>query len=265
MFEENNVEIQRQEKITWQRGSFFKSYENILGSFIVKSVIENMQSGFLLDIACGNGDLTAMMSSFFEKAVALDASKQNLSIAMKNYPDIDYVHGLAEEYQSEYQFNTITMINLLEHVKSPVDVLRSISRNLSCDGVIIAYVPNALAVNRKIAKLMGTLTDEYELSPFDIDIAGHRRSYDLDLLRADFENAGLTIKHVGGVFYKMLSTPQINWLLENGPWEEGGFGWGRVGAEKDKDWRKAFCDACYEYGKERPSDCNVIYAVGALN
>jgi hypothetical protein len=58
----------------------------------------------------------------------------------------------------------------------------------------------------------------------------------------------------------MLSTPQMDWFLKNGLWEEGGFGWGRVGSEK-KDWRKEFCRACYEIGKERPEDCNVIYAV----
>ena len=103
---------------------------------------------------------------------------------------------------------------------------------------------------------------QYEHSPFDIEVAGHRRSYDMDLLVRDFEMAGLKVIFTGGVFYKMLSQAQINWLLEKGPWEEGGFGWGRIGEEKEKDWRRSFCNACYEYGKQRPQDCNVIYAVG---
>lgn len=60
----------------------------------------------------------------------------------------------------------------------------------------------------------------------------------------------------------MLSTPQIDWLLTHGPWEEGGYGWGRVGAEKEKNWRWEFCRACYEYGKQHPEECNVIYACG---
>ena len=169
-----------------------------------------------------------------------------------------------EDYQDREGFNTITMITLLEHVQNPSELLRVVARNLAPGGVLIAHVPNAMAVNRKIAKIMGSLADEYELSPFNINIAGHRRSYNLDLLRKDFEAAGLKIKKMGGVFYKMLSTPQINRLLESGPWEEGGFGWGRVGAEKEKDWRQAFCDACYEYGKQRPEDCNIIYAVGTM-
>lgn len=118
-----------------------------------------------------------------------------------------------------------------------------------------------MAVNRKIAKLMGSLESEYELSPFDINITGHRRSYDMISFTKEIEDAGIKVMHRGGIFYKMLSSPQLNWLLEEGPWEEGGFGWGRVGAEKSKDWRQAFCDACYEYGKDHPEECNLIFAV----
>lgn len=99
------------------------------------------------------------------------------------------------------------------------------------------------------------------LSPFDIQVVGHRRAYDMETLLRDAQNAGLRVIRTGGVFYKMLSQVQINWLLEQPQWAEGGYGWGRVGAEGSKDWRKAFCDACYEFGRQRPEDCNVIYFV----
>jgi len=260
----SNNELEKQEHFPWQRGKYFSQYENMLGRYIVQSVLENMQPGRLLDLACGNGDLTGMMAAHFEEVVGLDASSTHIAEAQKQSIGLTFVHSLAEDYQDREGFNTITMITLLEHVQNPPELLRVVARNLAPGGVLIAHVPNALAVNRKIAKLMGSLADEYELSPFDVNIAGHRRSYDLDLLRNDFEAAGLKIKKMGGVFYKMLSTPQVNWFLENGPWEEGGFGWGRVGAEKEKDWRQAFCDACYEYGKQRPGDCNVIHAVGTM-
>lgn len=255
-------ELDKQELFPWERGKYFSQYENILGRYIVQSVRENMQPGRLLDLACGNGDLTGMMAPHFEEVVGLDASSTHISEARKQHQGLAFVHSLAEDYQDREGFNTITMITLLEHVQNPPEMLRVVARNLAPGGVLIAHVPNAMAVNRKIAKIMGSLADEYELSPFDINIAGHRRSYDLDLLRKDFEAAKLIIKKTGGVFYKMLSTPQINWLLENGPWETGGFGWGRVGAENEKDWRQAFCDACYEYGKQHPEECNIIYAVG---
>jgi 2-polyprenyl-3-methyl-5-hydroxy-6-metoxy-1,4-benzoquinol methylase len=258
-------EIQRQNSFPWQRGKFYSAYEQLLGYYIVQSVVENMQPPSLLDLACGNGQLTNIMSSYFDRVVGVDASAMHISEAKKTYPDLEFIQSLAEEYQDSSMFSTITMITLLEHVQDPSAILAACAKNLLPGGVLIAHVPNAIAVNRRISKIMGSLSDEYELSPFDKDILGHRRSYDISLLVQDFQKAGLKVIKTGGVFYKMLSTPQINWLLENGPWEEGGFGWGRTGAEKSKDWRKAFCDACYEFGKERPEDCNVIYAVGTIN
>jgi len=258
-------EIQRQNSFPWQRGKFYSAYEQLLGYYIVQSVVENMQPPSLLDLACGNGQLTNIMSPYFDRVVGVDASAMHISEAKKTYHDIEFIQSLAEEYQDSSMFSTITMITLLEHVQDPSALLAACAKHLVKGGVMIAHVPNAIAVNRRISKIMGSLSDEYELSPFDKDIAGHRRSYDISLLVQDFQKAGLKVIKTGGVFYKMLSTAQINWLLENGPWEEGGFGWGRIGAEKSKDWRKAFCDACYEFGKERPEDCNVVYAVGQID
>jgi 2-polyprenyl-3-methyl-5-hydroxy-6-metoxy-1,4-benzoquinol methylase len=229
-------EIQRQNSFPWQRGKFYSTYEQLLGHYIVQSVVGNMQPPSLLDLACGNGQLTNIMSSYFDRVVGVDASATHISEAKKTYPDLEFVHSLAEEYQDSTGFSTITMLTLLEHVQDPSAILAACAKNLLPGGVLIAHVPNAIAVNRRIAKMMGSLSDEYELSPFDKDILGHRRSYDMSLLVQDFRKAGLKVIKTGGVFYKMLSTPQINWLLENGLWEEGGFGWGRTGAEKSREF-----------------------------
>jgi len=106
---------------------------------------------------------------------------------------------------------------------------------------------------------MGTLTECEELSPFDIHVVGHRRSYSMKTFCEDIEKASLKVVNTGGVFYKMLSTPQMDWFLKNGLWEDGGFGWGRMGGPQ-KDWKAEFCRASYELGKEYPEDCNIIYA-----
>lgn len=254
-------ELSHQGTIPWNRGGYFSTYEKVLGECTVRSVLDYAKGPSLLELACGNGLVTSMLAPHFERVVGVDASWRHITEARARHKGIDFVQTLAEDYQSEEPFTTITMLYLLEHVLDPVSLLRSAVRNLHEEGVLIIHVPNALAVNRRIATLMRTLENEYELSPFDIEIVGHRRSYDLRLLVEHVVSAGLKVLHRGGVFYKMLSSPQINWLLEKGPWEEGGFGWGRVGSEKSKNWRKAFCDACYEFGKDRPEDCNGIYVV----
>ncbi len=208
---------------------------------------------------CGDGTLTALLAPRFKTVVGVDASSRHLALARANLPAAELHEALIEEFETPRRFDTITMINILEHVVDPIGVLRKAASLLSSGGVLLVHVPNALAINRRLAVLMGTLTHCEELSPFDINVAGHRRSYSLVTLCRDIRQAGLTVTATGGVFYKSLSTPQIDWLLKNGPWQDGGFGWGRVGGTQ-KDWKAEFCRASYELGKQHPEDCNVIYA-----
>lgn len=167
---------------------------------------------------------------------------------------------MIEDFEIEEKFDNVTLINILEHVRDPINLLKKSAGFLEDNGTMIVHVPNANAINRRIAVTMGTLKNCEELSPFDKKIVGHRRSYTRETLQADIKKSGLKIVATGGIFLKMLSTPQIDWFLKNGLWKEGGFGWGRVGSEK-LDWRAEFCRACYEIGKEYPDDCNIIYAI----
>ena len=256
-------EKELQEKFSWARSVDFKDYNEVLGYYQVKSCLNYAHGTSLLDIPCGDGTLTEMMSSHFDRIVGVDASSRHLEIAKQRLPKVEFHHELIEDLELNEKFDTVTMLNVLEHVADPVGVLKKAASFLSENGVLIVHVPNAHAVNRKIAVLMGTLETCEELSPFDINIAGHRRSYDLQTFKQEIEKSGLKLISTGGIFYKMLSTPQMDWFLKNGKWEEGGFGWGRIGSEK-KDWKAEFCRACYEYGKDHPEDCNVIYICAKL-
>jgi len=254
-----NDEISLQETFEWERTSHFANYSKILGYYQAHSILENSIGGALLDMPCGDGYITGLLAPHFKYVVGIDASEKHLEKAKKEYSNIHFHHSLIEDFVTSEKFDTITMLNILEHVIDPVKVIKKAVSLLASNGTIIIHVPNAEAVNRKIAVLMGTLSNCEELSPFDINIAGHRRSYIMKTLMDDVKRAGLEIVGSGGIFYKMLSTPQIDWFLENGLWKDGGFGWGRVGEEKNKDWKMEFCRACYEYGKIVPEECNIIY------
>lgn len=256
-------ELENQQRFSWARSVNHADYNSYLGHYQIKEVLRHKCGRSLLDLACGDGLLTQMMLPAFQRVVGVDASAAHLERARKRLPQVEFRQSLLEDLNLGEKFDTITMLMVLEHVIDPEAALRGAARNLSDGGRLIVHVPNAHAINRKIAVRMGTLETCEELSPFDLNIAGHRRSYTLQTLQEEFARAGLKVIATGGVFYKMLSTPQIDWFLKNGPWDEGGFGWGRVGAEP-RDWRSEFCRACYEIGLERPEDCNVIYAVGSL-
>ena len=252
-------EKELQQSFSWARSQVYSNYNHVLGFYQAKACLEHARGHSLLDMPCGDGALTAMMASSFSRVVGIDASSKHLELARKTLPEVEFHEALIEDFETSEQFSTITMLNILEHVVDPIEVLKKAACLLNDDGVLLVHVPNAYAVNRRLAVLMGTLTECEELSPFDIQIAGHRRSYSLETLCVDIEQAGLKVVKTGGVFYKSLSTPQMDWFLKNGLWQEGGFGWGRVGG-KEKDWRAEFCRASYELGKQRPEDCNIIYA-----
>lgn len=256
----NTSEKDLQQTLPWARSSVFEAYNIVLGRYQATACLEHARGRSLLDVPCGDGTLTSLLAPRFERVVGVDASGVHLEKARALLPAVEFHEALLEEFDTGERFDTITMINVLEHVIDPIEALRHMAGLLADDGILIVHVPNAQAINRRLAVEMGTLTECEELSPFDIEVLGHRRSYSLPTLCADMGRVGLKIEATGGVFLKMLSTPQMDWFLKNGPWEEGGFGWGRVGAEDEKDWRAEFCRASYELGKQHPEDCNVIYA-----
>ena len=260
MMNSHQSEKEKQDQLPWTRSTYHVTYNEILVDYEVKSCLEHCHGTSLLELACGDGFMTERFQPHFETVVGVDASKHRIEAARKRLPGVTFYEALIEEFHLDRTFDSVCMLHVLGDVIDPGATLQKASEFLNEDGVLIVHVPNANAINRKIAVLMGTLTSCDELSPFDKHITGHRRLYTLSTLEQEIVKAGLRVKNMGGIFYKMLSTPQMNWLLEQGLWQEGGFGWGRVGAESAKDWRAEFCRACYELGKERPEDCNVIYA-----
>lgn len=250
-------EKQKQDDFPWSREKYHSEYNKYLGYYKVVSCLEHAKGTSVLDLACGDGMLTKMFSDHFERIVGVDASHSHLTEAKKNVPKAEFFECLIEEFNTEEKFDSVFLLDILEHVQDPGLVLKKAATFLEEDGVIIVHVPNSDALNRKIAVSMGTLMSCGELSPWDVEIAGHRRSYTIATLKDEVKNAGLKVSCTGGIFLKMTSTPQMDWFLKNGLWAEGDHGWGRTGVG-GKDWKAEFCRACYEVGKERPEDCNVI-------
>jgi 2-polyprenyl-3-methyl-5-hydroxy-6-metoxy-1,4-benzoquinol methylase len=248
-----------QDALPWTRSGEYATYNTILGEYMVRTALEYACGDSLLDLACGDGLLTAQFRPHFRRVVGVDASGAHLHQARLRCPDVEFHESLIEDFRPAERFGTVVLFNILEHVQDPAEFLRHVAEFVAPGGVLFITVPNAEAINRRLAVRMGTLVSADELSPYDIKVAGHRRSYTLQSLSADIEAGSLAIKDSGGIFYKMLSMSQMDWFLKNGLWDSG-FGWGRTGEETTRDWRAEFCRASYELGREQPQDCNLIFA-----
>ena len=176
---ENKSEKDHQQSLPWARSSVFEAYNTVLGRYQALACLEHARGTSLLDAPCGDGTLTKMLTPHFQRVVGIDASGVHLKQAQEILPGAEFHEALLEDFVTTERFDTITMVNVLEHVIDPIVALEHMASLLSDDGILIVHVPNALALNRKLAVEMGTLTECEELSPFDIEVLGHRRSYSL--------------------------------------------------------------------------------------
>lgn len=82
--------------------SFVHQYGNS-----VMDLIDADKNSTVLDLGCGNGALTKALQEKGYAVKGIDASKELLDIARKNYPDIEFVLGDATHFQFPEPFDVV--------------------------------------------------------------------------------------------------------------------------------------------------------------
>jgi 2-polyprenyl-3-methyl-5-hydroxy-6-metoxy-1,4-benzoquinol methylase len=108
-----------------------------------------------------------------------------------------------ERFTSEKKYAHILAMHVLEHVGNPVQVLRQMRHALAPQGRIIALVPNALSLHRRLAVRMGLQEQLDTLSERD-HLVGHQRVFNPESLAASFTQAGFIVEKSFGFGIKML-------------------------------------------------------------
>ena len=114
-----------------------------------------------------------------------------------------------EDFVPEDSYDVVFASHVLEHVEDPSELLVKIRSWLSIAGSVIAIVPNAESVHRRLSVALKMSQSVFELSARD-HVVGHRRVYSLDKLRADFAVSGFDVTHERGSFLKPL--PNVDLL-----------------------------------------------------
>jgi ubiquinone/menaquinone biosynthesis C-methylase UbiE len=106
----------------------------------LKNLLEAQPKGALLDIGCADGTTTAEIKKAFPhlKVTGLDYYKEAINFAKKTKPHINFVIGDAHNLPFKgASFDTVTIIETLEHLLKPELVLSEVRRVLKKGGTLI--------------------------------------------------------------------------------------------------------------------------------
>jgi 2-polyprenyl-3-methyl-5-hydroxy-6-metoxy-1,4-benzoquinol methylase len=190
-----------------------------------------------LEMGPADGEMTRFLMADFERMSVVDGSPTFVAAAEALGDHVTGHVSLFEEFEPADRYDTIIMSHVLEHVQDPVGVLVKAMSWLRPGGRIIAVVPNADSLHRRLGVKLGMLERRNQLNDQDIKI-GHRRVYNREELDMDIERAGLHSVAKGGIFLKLLSNSQMMMF------------------EDDR-----LIDGMFEMGRDLPELCSEIYSV----
>lgn len=184
---------------------------NIMMHYYPKRIIQLLDSSkSCLELGIGHGYTTTIFSQYFKRHVVLDGDKDIIDRFRNKFPDIEtqIIKTYFEDWETKDKFDVIIMGFVLEHVKEPQIILNKYKKILKQNGKIFIIVPNAEALNRRVGKEAGILTELTELSENDIRL-GHKRYYSLKTLLRECQEAGLKAVRQEGIYLKPVTTKQM--------------------------------------------------------
>ena len=152
------------------------------GNFFLNNIEENSK---VLDIGCGIGFLTKLLSKKAKKVIGIDINKESFKFALRNHNNhnIEYIVGDATIYNFKEYFDYIILSNGLEHIKNRKEFLKKIK---PLSKVILIRVP---MIDRSWLPLyIKNLGLEYRLDQ------SHYIEYTFKSFKKEIEDSGLKIK-----------------------------------------------------------------------
>jgi SAM-dependent methyltransferase len=171
-------------------------------------------SGRILELGFGTGQMTAGLLAAGLDTAVVEGSPLLAGEARRRHPGLTVHEGMFESFTPPEPVDTLLAAHVFEHVDDPPALLEHLRCWLRPGGTLIAIVPNAASLHRRLAVLMGIQDKLDDLSPRD-RVVGHRRVYTLEELRADLAGAGFETREAIGWFLKVVpNSMMLDWPPE---------------------------------------------------
>ena len=156
---------------------------------------EERQSGLLVDIGAGSGEVTRLMGGCYNK-IAVEPSAELVSEIHKRGMMVVQASGNSLPF-ADHCAAVVTLLDIIEHLEDPIPILREAQRILNRSGTLLISVP--------AHQWLWSSADEF---------LGHFRRYSLSSLQAQVEEAGFDVVSVYHVFSWLVP---IVWLARRIP------------------------------------------------
>ena len=125
-------------KEKWDSGDYDSKYEFVsrYGEELL-SLLNAEKEERILDLGCGTGDLTYLISQTAGEVIGLDNSTDMIQSARNKYPNLEFVLGDAADFDFDLPFNAIFSNAALHWVLDYRGCIKSMFRNLKSGGRIV--------------------------------------------------------------------------------------------------------------------------------
>jgi 2-polyprenyl-3-methyl-5-hydroxy-6-metoxy-1,4-benzoquinol methylase len=95
-----------------------------------------------LEVGCATGEFCYLLSQLRCSAVGIDLSEQAIRVAQARYPGLDFRCGVLADLAPSARFDAIFGYEVIEHVLSPRQFLRTAANHLEQGGTLVLTTPN---------------------------------------------------------------------------------------------------------------------------
>jgi SAM-dependent methyltransferase len=143
----------------------------------------SLSDGWLVDIGAGTADVTAMLGWAPTRTLTLEGNSSLAKAITERHAVTPMLGDASHVPLRDGSATVVCLLDVIEHVVEPLDMLREAARILGPDGRMIVNVP----------------AHQWLWSEADVAL-GHTRRYTVRTLRADLERAGCEVVWASHVF-----------------------------------------------------------------